>query len=775
MGSCIYADADKKVRLGQRAWVGNERIVDRTGEVMRLLIITIALLAGLVLAHAADELPASGAAVVMKPTSTGYEGQIVIPRGKYMDARASSTDPMIAGILDFRIDRDEQELAPQTGSPGQQPVQSLPTGSPSPSRSSFVRLVTVVLKSGAVRQGQYPLTLRLAAATPETRDLSIVLPAARIEPIETMVVLRDIGGGSTTANQPQIWETTQRGWLTNITLAQRGNTDAGAEPAGRIQPKGRITDITPGGNRLIELGRDYELVGDFPLGTAKGKLVLAADQLADQASFSFEIRSRLWLPWIFAPMLAGLFLGRAARTWLAGRINLQSEKEKTYTLLAMIDSALARNADPEFVSAATAAQDTARDATGRATVEDVRSATADAQRAYEAAVAALTARRTELDKAVSEFRALVVTPYRSPAALTDALAAARDSLEAGLDGIASNNIARAAQALAGFRSQIHHTAAVATRSWINAAVRLDPIVASLAPIAGADATADVGTHLKAAREAVLPPLVQVENAPAASIELIKSVLDALHAGTYALQNLLAHFSAVLGVQLTRYARVVANAPLRDEGAWNAWIGAARRLAAAMHEFPPTDSEPAIERLEVSASDLVTQLRGALVAQLKERTEADQIDALLRDGNTAAAIAKLAELLRQSQEEPEPAVKGKMALVASAAQAIPDVIMPGFLMAQTQSPAVAYGYTEPPRETVSPLALLAAANRGQIATSGWLLSLIYAGVIVIGGYFLFADKWIGTPIDFASVFFWAFAIDIGADAAVTAAKAVKTRG
>jgi hypothetical protein len=71
-----------------------------------------------------------------------------------------------------------------------------------------------------------------------------------------------------------------------------------------------------------------------------------------------------------------------------------------------------------------------------------------------------------------------------------------------------------------------------------------------------------------------------------------------------------------------------------------------------------------------------------------------------------------------------------------------------------------------------VAFLAAVNRRHLETSGWLLTAIYAGVIAVGGYFLFADKWIGTPIDFASVFFWAFAIDIGADAAVTAAKAVK---
>ena len=38
----------------------------------------------------------------------------------------------------------------------------------------------------------------------------------------------------------------------------------------------------------------------------------------------------------------------------------------------------------------------------------------------------------------------------------------------------------------------------------------------------------------------------------------------------------------------------------------------------------------------------------------------------------------------------------------------------------------------------------------------MLTGIYAAVIAVGGYFLFAGKWTGTPADFAAVFFWAYA-------------------
>jgi hypothetical protein len=76
---------------------------------------------------------------------------------------------------------------------------------------------------------------------------------------------------------------------------------------------------------------------------------------------------------------------------------------------------------------------------------------------------------------------------------------------------------------------------------------------------------------------------------------------------------------------------------------------------------------------------------------------------------------------------------------------------------------------------SAIALLQARTERDIETAGLLQTLIFGVVIVGAGYFLFADKWIGTPMDFAAVLFWAFGTDVGADAATTAAKTFKKSG
>jgi hypothetical protein len=86
--------------------------------------------------------------------------------------------------------------------------------------------------------------------------------------------------------------------------------------------------------------------------------------------------------------------------------------------------------------------------------------------------------------------------------------------------------------------------------------------------------------------------------------------------------------------------------------------------------------------------------------------------------------------------------------------------------------VIYSFTAAPPSALSPLSVLAAITRRRAETTGALLSSIYALIIIGASYFLFADKWVGTPLDFATVFFWAFATDVGTDAATAAAKGLK---
>ena len=454
----------------------------------------------------ADGLPAAGAALALKPTPSGYEARIDLPPQKFVEARISSPDPGLSALLKMTSWKEETPPSPT------------PPAAPAPPAATPLKLLTVTLTSGAIVQGQYRVTLSLAGAEPKTVDFLLMVPAARIEPIDTLIVYRDRWPGDTVANQPQILESSGRQWLTNISLMQRGETDAGPEPAGRLQVKGKIADLPPGGSRLIELGKDYALDGDFPLGIAKGKLVLKAAQLAEPVNFTFEIHSRILFVWMLVPMVLGLLLGWASCNWLTGQLNLAREKEKPLTLLTAIEASLARNADSVFQAAAQAAWNEAKRATQLRTKEEVQAKATAAQTKFDAAVAALATRRAAFDVALVEFRAVVETPYRLPAEAERSLLLMRRHLDDGLEGVAPNDVELAGRALDQAHAGFGRAIVQASHTWERTMTALAAAVEALAPVAGPTVTADTVKALRSVEQTVSQARQKIEATPLPTVE-----------------------------------------------------------------------------------------------------------------------------------------------------------------------------------------------------------------------------------------------------------------
>jgi hypothetical protein len=195
--------------------------------------------------------------------------------------------------------------------------------------------------------------------------------------------------------------------VTGITVTQKGNTDAGSEsePAGRIVATAtKVADIAPGGNYLIELNKHYSLDGNFPLGTAKGKLVLQADQLAEPVSFGFEVRSRMGRWFIVIPLAGGLLAGWVTRNRLQKRLELSQERQKAYALAEVIAEALNTNNDHTFTQKATDARNKTEVAAQAEKVKDVKSKTDEAKTRFQQALDDLQNRRTALDQEIVKLR-----------------------------------------------------------------------------------------------------------------------------------------------------------------------------------------------------------------------------------------------------------------------------------------------------------------------------------------------------------------------------------
>jgi len=133
----------------------------------------------------------------------------------------------------------------------------------------------------------------------------------------------------------------------------------------------------------------------------------------------------------------------------------------------------------------------------------------------------------------------------------------------------------------------------------------------------------------------------------------------------------------------------------------------------------------------------------------------------------------AEVVRPLAAANEGELKGVAPQIAAGQAAGGATTQPIQTPGAVPAPPIAYAtYLTAAEPDASTIALLQARNQRVIETAGFLQTAIFGVVIVGAGYFLFADKWVGTPADFAATLFWAFGTDIGADAATTAAKAFK---
>lgn len=723
-------------------------------------------------AQDSDGVPGNGTTVNLKPTSSGYEADIFLPAGKYTAANAISSDPTISKFLTQRVETRDEPIPPPPRSSDDPEKKSAPAAtsqSQPPKTAGFARVVTVVLNSGAIPQSQYRFTLKLTGATSLTRDLLLSVPASQVDAIDTLVVLSEWGkldwfGEATTANQPQIWETSQKKWLTHVTLDQKGQTDAGTDPAGRIKPKrANLDDVVPGKNELILLGRDYDLDGPFPLGTAKGKLALNADQLTNPVTFNFEVRSRIWVAWLFAPMFVGLVLGYTARHWLADFLSLSQQKRKCYDLITLIDQALLDNKDSAFQDAIKAIRKHALAAAAKKTPENIKADLEKPQTDFQNATAELQKRRNELAQKIGVLGGIAQATYEVPAAITQALQGARKEIDTNIAvNLAFNDVATAKAAFDDSYKTVRTAAIEAGNGWIKAASQLDLVIELLEPAFGPNG-ADLSAELKAIVNPVGAAVVEFHKDTTGAVAPLTTMLGTLHSSVCALGQFRDQLASRVRNRLEHLTLMLDPHWLPQPTLWTDWLRDSKAFAATVEKLVPRD--PKAEPLKDEGQKLATQLDGALRNQTKDQAFQKELDELLNQKKVVDAVTRLATALR-----PKQAIETMLASAEEGATVPYDIRIMG-----AAAPMVYASYAISAEPDSAAIALLQARTEREIETAGWLQTLIFGAVIVGAGYFLFADKWVGTPIDFAAVLFWAFATDIGADAATTTAKNFNKHG
>ena len=724
-------------------------------------------------------LPSAGSSLPLVPTKAGYEVgfDVGIDEG-FTTLEVSSADAAL--MLDPQVIMTESQ----------------------PER---VKRVIVRVNNGRLRAKPYSVTILAthkikkdnAEVSEEVeRDISFVVPAATLDPPQTLTIRRDCptwvfrgqcrwADALVTANQPKLAEITRRAWLTGIRLHQKNDLDAGGEPAGTLEPMGVIADISPNDpQQTLVYGTSYALKGSFPLGTVKGTLLIDADQLASPVTMSFEIRTRAMAPLLFVALGLGLLLGFITRSYLKGRLDINREKQKTFALLALIETTQARTKDAtvskQLADARTAANAAAQIKSSNE-IAEVKSKTESAQKLFDEAQTAVRTKRTANDQAYADTLALLRAPWRVSAALDTAMEAARTELAKKLRTRDENDFTSEEQTLAG---ELAKVLAVSDDEVARYAVSLsgnDQIVTLLAPLMDPIGVSALRSLVKpaAAPARTVQPAERDKMIPA-----LRAALEYVHSSGAYIDNVLQHAQILLRAQINGWEQQLAAVKLRARPRWQQWTAEALALVVKL-EQAARRSGTSIDSLAPSARRVVGSLAGVLLAQVDDNDKSG-VQENVDKGNFGDAVAEVEALtqvlLAQAGVVTPKAFESRDDDNGEGRPALPQILrgraraagrLGMLLPASGQDvPTVAVAVTVAPPPEAAATAVLAAASQRSLEVTGWVLNSIYAALIVIGGYWLFAGEWIGTLRDFAIAFFWAFTTDIGADAATSAVKGIK---
>ena len=727
----------------------------------------VAALAALAL-HAAQAspdkgLPSAGTVITLEAVAGGFDAGIdIVSDEAYDEVKLSSPDPRLKDKLSTELFKTQ--VAPMRA-----------------------KRLLVHLKPGALRQGPYLATLVATKGdTQIERDLWLAVPPVVLDPPASLVIekvcdgiiMRDecVGlGERISSNRPQLWEPSQRRWLTGIRIIQKGEIEASRRTGGIVVVTVAPADIAPGTYPHIEYRTNFDLNGVFPLGTAKGKLSISADQLATPVTMDFEVHARTTRIVLALALVFGLLFGWLTRKFLKGRLDRTQEQQKTYVLLKLIEATLERSGDDDFRKQIGEVRAQATAALSAKTADETKTLNDAAQKRFLEIQDTMRLRRAALDQAFADTLALLQAHWQVPAALAEQISSTTSVVEALLLERPNNDFTREERTLDSAVAQVLDGAGTRVTRCAESLLAIDQLVGVLLPLLDAAAT---GALKVLARPAAAPEGVKPTASARQRLDGLRAALEYVHAACRWRGDTLRNLESLLSMQTARWDALLAGAQLPARPAWTLWLDAAHALGAKLGDMA-ADRGATPDALVGQAKALVLALKPAILAQL-EPGERPAVEIQLTQAAYGEALAALA-LLRQ----PRPTVAESRAFEGR------DVAPPSARKARSMAAASASGHATMmfgrsaetlPNSSSAPLptpgfdaaslAILANASARRLEGTQTLLTLTYAAIIVIGGYFLFAEKWVGTPIDIAVAFFWAYATDIGSDAATTAARGLK---
>jgi len=612
-----------------------------------------------------------------------------------------------------------------------------------------------------VEPGMYDIILGLgttggasvvAAAAPRPPDryqrvqLQLLLPPAQLQPVAALKIERVapvLGLGGEEGLPPLLLrETSRRSHLTQLSLE-----DVRSGSAGLLLHE-VPTQVEAGGTAKARYGVEPAL----PLGTTVGKLLLRAPQLLAPVEIPYEVTHRL-APWIIWPtLLSGLLLGFGVRVLLKARV------ERTTALLVSVrerrklEELRKKSPDKNFQEALTGAV-WALTLAEQGSTEDLMKAHADVKTTLANAMQALKERKASVQGQVDALALVLDRAWSLPEKLGAAKAVAQQQLAAVQETLAQEDAASAEALFRRASQQLQQALTDGARQFQN-------VLQSVLKQLGAE-----GPLRKAIIEKLAVPLDPLEKSaralPGDQVDALpEAILSSVHVATVQAWRLVDELQSQLRtlgdeVQTSLKRRAAAMGLPGFQALKERW--AAR----------PGDVQEVLEALPGDVNFLLNGLESALrgMAQGMASESLDELDKMLRAGDYRGAVRMVSDGVAYGVHD--------FSTNATTEGPKPEGLKPMV----SGLPALPERKASVPASTLAPPSLeqLEARTFRQLALERWVQSAVVGGLVLMGGYFLFAPRFIGTVNDFAGLFFWAFGTDLSVETGTALARRLDKGG
>ena len=614
-------------------------------------------------------------------------------------------------------------------------------------------LVFATSKESAIIPATYTVDYRIKYkespnSIQQSLPLNITFLAAEITPISTVIVGRKDPffwfPYKVTGNRFLLTEQGRKSPLTGINIEVLKTV----HESGTSIPV--IVDFKYDKNVIIPPGRslpvDFEINGDLPIGKSTTTVQLSSAELTAPVIFTIETTSRHGIVWLIFFIMLGLAVGHITRNILTKKITLSTAKLNALELIRIINQEIKNRPDQKFITAAGTMRQDLENALKKSDDVAINTVITDSKNALAAAINVHNADRISAQQMLNDLKVTINQLNKLPHQFSSIAKLFESSIN---DAQQANNSGDA-------ESSKNLTDSITSK------------IDSLFVTTLSQYKIDVESGLSLFKNLKFPLIdfqPQVSSlltlaaniTPALQIKPNESALNQVFNVDFQIFSLLDYAGVQIASAITSAVEKINKQPLTNADAITKLTDSTNTLLAAIINSK-TDPYPLFKKFATDLNDLHNRFESSFTEQTvvsddtspnKDQNNKDRelLKVLIEKGDYSAAADTLVKFLARNKPRD----------IFTDSNPAFNITNYNVSVARTLG-----GTTTVTSQLTTPVSDL---DKFEIATVQLLHSaqywqtLLSGIVILIIGYALYADSFVGKATEIASIFVWAFALDV----------------